>query len=43
MNVRGNVKFSSDLNSVMKPHRTYKDPVDKLRVSNPQNIDGHRF
>ena len=36
MNVRGNVKFSSDLNSVMKPHRTYKDPVDKLRVSNPQ-------
>lgn len=38
MNVRGNVKFSSDLNSVMKPHRTYKDPVDKLRVSNPQAL-----
>lgn len=38
MNVRGNVKFSSDLNSVMKPHMTFKDPVDKLRVSNPQAL-----
>ena len=38
MNVRGNVKFSSDLNSVMKPHMTFKDPVDKLRVSTPQAL-----
>ena len=38
MNVRGNVKFSTDLNSVMKPHMTFKDPVDKLRVSTPQAL-----
>lgn len=38
MNIRGNVKFSSYLNSVMKPHRTFKDPVDKIRVSNPQAL-----
>ena len=38
MNVRGNVKFSSDLTTIMKPHKTFKDPVDKLRVSNPEAL-----
>jgi hypothetical protein len=38
MNVRGNVKFSSDLTTIMKPHKTFKDPVDKIRVSNPEAL-----
>ena len=38
MNVRGNVKFSSELATTMKPHKTLKDPVDKLRVSNPEAL-----
>ena len=38
MNVRGNVKFSNDLTTIMKPHKTYRDPVDKLRVSNPEAL-----
>lgn len=38
MNVRGNVKFSSELTTTMKPHKTYRDPVDKLRVSNPEAL-----
>ena len=38
MNVRGNVKFSSELATTMKPDKTYKDPVDKLRVSNPEAL-----
>lgn len=38
MNVSGNVKFSSELTTTMKPHKTFKDPVDKLRVSNPEAL-----
>ena len=40
MNVRGNVKFSSELTTSMKPHKTFKDPVDQLRCIKSRSTYG---